>query len=267
MPRVALQAVADRWRALAWWTLGLVALAAVNIVFWPTVQEQQEELNRLVESYPEALLALFGAGGGLDLASEAGFLDSQIFAFMLPIVLLIYAIGFGAGAIAGEEDRGTMEILLANPISRRRLALEKAAALAATVGLLALAVFLVVWLGGLAVGLEPGVGNLAAAVFALFLLSSGFGALALGIGAATGRRGAAIGIAAAVALGGYLLQSLGPLVDALEPWTVLSPFAHYASGDRLREGFDAGAVAILLGLGLLLVGIAAASFERRDLRL
>jgi ABC-2 type transport system permease protein len=160
-----------------------------------------------------------------------------------------------------------MEILLANPISRRRLALEKAAALAATVGLLTLAVFLVVWLGGLAVGLEPGVGNLAAAVFALFLLSSGFGALALGIGAATGRRGAAIGIAAAVALGGYLLQSLGPLVDALEPWTVLSPFAHYASGDRLRDGFDAGAVAILLGLGLLLVGTAAASFERRDLRL
>ncbi len=76
----------------------------------------------------------------------------------------------------------------------------------------------------------------------------------------------AIGFGAG-AVAGYLLQSLGPLVDALEPWTILSPFARYASDDRLREGLDVGAAAVLLGLGLLLTAAAAVSFERRDLRL
>jgi ABC-2 type transport system permease protein len=267
MPRVAVQAVADRVRALPWWTAGIVALVAVNVAFWPTISEQHEELNRLIETYPEALLALFGAGGGLDIASEPGFLDSQIFAFMAPVVFLIYALGFGAGAIAGEEDRGTMELLLANPVSRRRLVLEKAAALAVTLAALSVALFLSVWLGGIAAGMEIGPVDLGAATLSLFLLSLAFGLLALCLGSLTGRRGTAVGVAAAFAVGGYLLQSLGPLVAWLEPWTVLSPFAHYASGDRLRDGLDAGAAGVLLALALALAAAAAAAFERRDLRL
>ena len=47
---------------------------------------------------------------------------------MVPLLLMIAAIGAGAGAIAGEEERGTLELLLANPLSRRRLVLEKTAA-------------------------------------------------------------------------------------------------------------------------------------------
>jgi ABC-2 type transport system permease protein len=267
MGRVARRELAGRARSLAWWTLGLLALAAINIVFWPTISDQQEELTRLVEGYPEALVALFAGGGALDLASEAGFLDSQLYAFMFPVVLLIHAIGFGASASAGEEDRGTIELLLANPLSRRRLVAEKAGALAATLAGLGAVVFLAVWLGGRAVGLEIGAGRVAAATLALVLLALAFGALALALGSATGNRGLALGVSAAVALGAYLLQSLGPLVDVLEPWTPLSPFAHYAAGDRLREGFDARAAAVLLGLAFAFALAAAESFARRDLRL
>jgi ABC-2 type transport system permease protein len=267
MGRVARQELVGRLRSLAWWGAGLVALAAITVVFWPTISEQQEQLNQLVEGYPEALVALFAGGGTLDLASEAGFLDSQLFAFMLPVVLLVFAVGFGAAAIAGEEERGTMELLLAHPLSRRRLVAEKGAALAVSAAALCGLVFLAVWLGGLAFGMDLAAGRIAAAVVALFLLTVGFGALALAVGAATGSRALAIGVSAAVALGAYLLQSLGALVDRLEPWTVLSPFAHYASGDRLREGADLGAFGLLLALALLLAAAAAEAFARRDLRL
>ena len=40
---------------------------------------------------------------------------------MVPLLLLIAAIGAGAGAIAGEEERGTLDLLLSLPVSRRRL--------------------------------------------------------------------------------------------------------------------------------------------------
>lgn len=265
--RVAREEVAGRARGLAWWAAGLIALAAITIAFWPTISEQQEELNRLVESYPEALVALFAGGGALDLASEAGFLDSQLYAFMFPVVVLVFAVGFGAGAIAGEEDRGTMELLLAQPLSRRRLVAEKALALAVALAGLCAVVFLSVWAGALAFGMEIGAGRVAAATLALFLLGLAFGTLALALGAATGRRAVAIGVTATVALGAYLLQSLGPLVELLEPWTPLSPFAHYATGDRLRGGFDPAAAGVLLVLALSFVGLAAYGFARRDLRL
>ena len=44
---------------------------------------------------------------------------------MVPLLLLVAAIGAGARAIAGEEERGTLDLLLSTPVSRRRLALEK----------------------------------------------------------------------------------------------------------------------------------------------
>ena len=63
----------------------------------------------------EALKAFIAFGGDLDYVSGAGYLGSELFAFMVPLLLLIAAIGAGARAIAGEEERGTLDLLLANP--------------------------------------------------------------------------------------------------------------------------------------------------------
>ena len=57
--------------------------------------------------------------GELDLASPAGYLNSQIYALLAPLLLLIFSIGGGAGAVAGEEERGTLDLLLAHPVRRR----------------------------------------------------------------------------------------------------------------------------------------------------
>jgi ABC-type transport system involved in multi-copper enzyme maturation permease subunit len=59
--------------------------------------------------------------------------------FLAPLLFLIFAIGQGSGAIAGEEERGTLDLLLANPRSRVRIVLEKFGALALmTLGLAAM---------------------------------------------------------------------------------------------------------------------------------
>ena len=55
---------------------------------------------------------------------------------MVPLLLLVAAIGAGARATAGEEERGTLDLLLANPLSRRRLIAEKVAALACEISVL-----------------------------------------------------------------------------------------------------------------------------------
>lgn len=64
---------------------------------------------------------LFGIGEGTDLGTIEGFLASQLFSFLVPWALAFFPILASAGAIAGAEERGTMDVLLSNPIPRWQL--------------------------------------------------------------------------------------------------------------------------------------------------
>ena len=98
---VVVETLRERRRSLLWWSLGLAALVALNVAFYPSIRDD-EALSDYAKDLPESVRALF-AGGELDLTSPAGYLNSQIFALLAPLVFLIFTIGAGAGAVAGEE--------------------------------------------------------------------------------------------------------------------------------------------------------------------
>jgi ABC-2 type transport system permease protein len=260
-----LKTLRDARRALAWWSIGLVGLTALMVAVYPAVRDDPE-LDRLVERYPEALKAFVAFGGDVDYASAAGYLGSELFSFMVPLLLAIAAIGAGARAIAGEEEQGTLDLLLANPISRRRLVTEKLGAVAAEVALLALALWLALVAGTRAVDMDVSAWNLAAAAGSAGLLALGFGAIALLLGAATGRRGLATGVTAAGAVAAYVVSSLAAIVDFLEPVRVASPYYHYAASDPLRSGLALTHVGFLVLVAAGAALLAPAAFGRRDLR-
>jgi ABC-2 type transport system permease protein len=261
---VYLKSLRDMRRAFLWWSLGLVAMTALMVAVYPTVRDNPD-LNKLVENYPEALKAFLAFGGDLDYTSGAGYLGSELFAFMVPLLLSIAAIGAGARATAGEEEGGTIDLLLANPISRRRLILEKTAALGTEVGVLALVLWTSLLVGVQIVAMGVSAADLAAATASAALLAFSFGAMAVLAGAVSGRRSVAIGLPAALAVAAYLVSSLGSLVDSLEFATKTSPYYHYIASDPLRHGLGLGHVAFLLTLGVLASLAAALAFERRDL--
>lgn len=259
-----LKTLRDAGRPIAWWTLGLVAMTALMVAAYPSVRDNPD-LNKMVEDYPDAFKAFLGLGETVDYTSPAGYLNSELFSFVVPLLLLIAAIGAGARATAGEEERGTLDLLLANPISRRRLVLDKLAALCAEVAVLAVVLWLALIVGAAAVGMHISATHLGAAIAAAALLACAYGAIALFLGALLGRRGAAIGIAAAGAVAAYLLSSLAELVTFLKPLRVASPFYHYAANDALRAGLAPEHVAVLLGLAVLASVAAVVAFERRNL--
>jgi len=254
----------DMRRSIVWWSLGLIAMTALMIAVYPTVRDNPD-LNKLVENYPDALKAFIAFGGELDYTSGAGYLGSELFAFMVPLLLAVAAIGAGARATAGEEEAGTIDLLLANPVSRRRLIVEKTAALATEVALLALVLWISLLVGVEIVGMEVSVANLAAATFAAALLAFSFGAIAVLAGSISGRRSVAIGVPAAVAVAAYLVSSLGSLVGSLEFARKASPYYHYVASDPLRHGLDLVHVGFLLGIGIIAIALAVLAFERRDL--
>src|SRR5512146_3292407 len=249
----------DLRRAVVWWSLGMVTLSAVMVAVYPSVRDNPE-LNKMVDDYPDALKAFFGIGQDVDYTSAVGYLNSELFSFMLPLLLLVAAIGAGARSTAGEEESGTLDLLLANPLSRRRLVLDKLSALVTEITILGLVFWVSLVVGCKIVGMHISSAHLGQATAAAALLAVAFGALALFVGAVTGRRGVAIAVAA------YLLNSLAELVDFLRPLRGASPFYHYVTQDALRAGLGLGHCAVLIALALAAAAAAIATFNRRDLR-
>lgn len=262
---VALATLRDLRRSLLWWGLGLAGFVAMLLAVFPTIRGNAD-MKKLIASYPSAIKGFISFGGQVDYTSGPGYLGSELFAIWGPLLLLVAAIGAGARAIAGEEERGTLDLLLANPITRRRLALEKLAALAAEVTVLGFVLWFALVVGSQLVSVHVSVAHLAAAVIDAVLLAVGFGSIALLVGAATGRRGAAVGVAAAAALTAYFLNSLAPLVHALGTVRRVSPFYYYAASDPLRQGLDPGHVAVLVAVTVVAALVAPLLFQRRDLR-
>jgi ABC-2 type transport system permease protein len=261
---VFLKSLRDLRRGFVWWSAGLAGMTAMMVAVYPSVRDNAA-LNKLVQDYPDALKGFFGFGGELDYTSAAGYLGMELFSLVVPLLLLIAAIAAGSGAIAGEEDRQTLDLLLSLPVSRTRLVLEKLGALVAEVVGLGFVLWLGLWIGALAVGMEISAAKLAAATVDAVALAVAFGAVALLAGCVTGRRGLAIGIAAAAAVAAYLVNSLAPLVDVLDAVKQLSPFYHYATQSPLRLGLDPIHVLVLLAIAAMAAAVSVVAFRRRDL--
>ncbi|MEW6058702.1 MAG: ABC transporter permease subunit [Actinomycetota bacterium] len=254
----------DQRRALVWWAIGLLATAAMYASFYPSIRANAETMDRFIESMPEWMQNSFLSASG-DYTSPAGYLHTEMFSFFAPLLLTIFAIGAGARAIAGEEERQTLDVLLATPVSRRRVAIGKFFAMAA--GALGLA--LVLWLSIVVVGppfdLIPNFVNLGAAVVSTFLLAVAFGAIAFAVGCATGRRGLAIGVTSAIAGISYLVDILVPAVESLAWLQNLSLFHYYADSEPITNGLDPIHALVLLAIAAVAFALALLGFERRDL--
>jgi ABC-2 type transport system permease protein len=263
---VAYRAIRRQAAGLLWWTLGLGALAALLVAAYPTVRDNTE-LDRTFAGLPPGVEQLLGLSGGDLLSSPAGYLNSQFFANLFPMALIAYAIGYAAWSIAGDEQAGSLELLLANPISVARVALARLAALLCTLAWLAAVPAAVLAAGSPATGLGTDLPpiRLFGAATATALTALTFAAVAFAIGAATGNRPLAIGVAAGLAVGGYLLEGLAAAVPALHGLRLADPWHWLLSADPLRAGPGAAAVIAPLGVTVVLTASCLPVLAHRDL--
>ena len=168
---------------------GLVFVTAVVMFFvmglliGPMYTLINDALVGFTDEFPEILLALFGGG---DMSTAEGFYQLETFGMMAPIAVMIVTVVIGARALAGEEKRRTMGLLLANPVSRSTVVLEKSAAMVLAGFVVGIATFAGVAAGSLVGGLGMNMGNIAATSLLVTLVGLVFGALALALSAATG---------------------------------------------------------------------------------
>ena len=183
----------DHRRTLVGWCVGIAGYVALVASIFPSI-ESSPELNDLIESYPDILKSLFGIAEGGNLTSGAGYLDVELFSFMLPLLVLVLAIGSGARTFAGEEDAGRLELVLSYPIRRRGAVIAKGVALAGEVLLACAAATLTILAFNQLVGLDLSLAHVGSAFVSLAVLGLFYGWLALAVGAGHPSRGLAIGL-------------------------------------------------------------------------
>ncbi|WIM92872.1 hypothetical protein ACTOB_004830 [Actinoplanes oblitus] len=260
MRSVFVRALADQRRSLIGWGIGLFLMVLMETALWPSIGKMPD-LRQFLANYPEAMRKLFDIE---DFGTGAGFVNTELFSILVPVLLLTYAIGRGARAIAGEEEAGTLDVLLVTPVTTTGLLAYQAAALLTGLLTLGTVLYAAVVAGSVLFGLGIGLFPLLSATLAMVLLAAEFGFLALAVGAVTGRRAVAIGVAAASAVGAYLLYVAGELVTAVQPWQWLSPFDQAMSGGPIGAGFRAVHL-VMPVVAVLLVAAAAPRFARRDI--
>jgi ABC-2 type transport system permease protein len=265
MPDVLVQVLWRRRFWLIWWCVGFLAGDALLAVAYPTVRDNAE-LNQTFAGLPPGVQAALGLQAGA-ITSPAGYLNSQYFANLLPVLLLIFGIGLAAWSIGGDETAGTLELLMGNPISRVRIALERSGAVIAELAVVsAVAGFGLVALAPLT-GLTSGlsVERILESALATGLMALTFAAFAFAVGAASGSRGAAIGVSTAFAAGLFMIEGLAEPVKLLRLLREVSPWHWLLGTDPIRNGllWQSWVLPVTISVALIIVGSLV--FVRRDL--
>ncbi len=256
-----------RRTALIWWTIGSLVLTVVILALFPSIQDKAAQMNQVINQLPEGIREMKAGGvGHVDVGDPAQFLNSQLFYITLPMVWIIMAITRGSGILGRDEQDGTLEVLLARPISRSHLLLAKAAALIAEMLIVAGITCLAIVLLAPQFKLNVGAGHLLLASLFTAAFSLSFGVIAFALQAASSlTKRAATAVAVAISFGGYLIASLSPMTDWLKIPSKLVPFHYFDPLAILHGQVGRGLILYLFVVYVAGLMVGVLGFQRRDI--
>lgn len=253
-------AMAALWSAFPWiylWLSAQIPMNAFHDVLLRAIPEDWQKLS------------------GVPFAEVATYAGRVALAFVDPVVVLaatVWGITRGSDAVSGQVERGTMEMLLAQPVTRRAVFFTQAVATTAGAAVLCSVLLAAVWT---AVSFGPWAGKVeperfVPAVLNVFGLMVCMAGITAAVSAADSYRWRTIGILC----GFYVFSILAKLVGRMSgifSWVgYLSVFNAYepqrlvggaADAWRLLAVYDG----VLLGVGVLGFVIGGIIFSRRDL--
>lgn len=254
-----------RWTSF-WYALGLVISIVLLSSFYPTLEQEREQFEQLVQQYPEFLFRIFGIDPErASLTSFAGFMHTETFGFLWPATAIIFVILSGAAVVAQEIERGTADFWLSVPVSRTRLLLSKQVALLTSILFVVLTSTVALALSSRAFGGELTARGFTQLTIALTCFLVSFAGLATLASAMASERSKAAGLVGGVILFMYLAWVVAGLSEEVAWLRYLSLLTAYDPLAAMlgQLPWYKPALHLIVGLG---AGIAALFvFSRRDI--
>jgi len=260
---VFLKSLRDSRRSIIYYSIGMIAMGLYVTLLYPTVRDASG-LTEFLEQMPEVMRNLIGDVESFN--TPEGFLNAEMFSFMGPLTAAVFAIIAGTGAIAGEEENGTLDQLMANPISRRRVLIQKVSALLVGLFVINLALWVGLVFGALISDFKLSASSVSQVLISQYALAAALGLIALAVGASTGKKGIAAGVAASVGVIGFLIETFLAIVDFLEPTKFISVFYYFNNNDVIIHGLNYVHLMALVIVSVVATVVGLWKFERRDLQ-
>lgn len=248
-------------RGLALWAVAMLAVLTLYLSFYETVASPG--MTQVMESLPPEFASALNLD---DIASGAGFAQATFFHLLGFVLLVIACTGWGAAAVGGAEEDGSLELTLSHGMGRIQYVLESAAAILVRVAFLALAVTI----GVLVLNETAGLGLETPNVLAVVASWAGLGLLSgmagLVGGALTGRRGPGVGAGAGIAVWGFFADAVASAIPDLDRLRHASPVAWVYEARPLAHGPDWAGLGLVYGLVALLLVVATVALAKRDVQ-
>lgn len=246
------------------WGLGIASLGLILVPFYDIFRDQQEDFMQMLESYPPEFMAFFG-GDASSLLTPEGYLGMYGFS-LLPLIIGIFAVLAGSGLIAGDEEKGRLDLILSQPVGRVPFFFGRLLAfIAATI-----AILFVAWLGFVILlgqsSMDIDMLQMFLPFLPLFAQALIYGMLAFLLSMLLPSRNMAAAISGLVVVASYFVSSMATLNDSLELIASLLPYAYYQSAGAI-SGLNLTWLLGLLSVSALMALVAWWRFMRRDIRL
>lgn len=244
------------------WGIGLALLAMLLVSVYDSFEAEQEQLQALMEAYPPEFTAFFGDLS--DFATPEGFLSVEFFSYM-PLILGIFAVLIGSGLLVGDEEQGTLDLIMAHPVSRTALFFGRLLAFVVATG----AILVIAWLGfGLSLSwssMDISWGRMWLPLLSLLVQMLLFGALSLLFSMILPSRRLAATTAGLLLVASFFITGLAELNEDLESVATLSPLNYYQTQEAFQN-LNGTWLAGLLAVAVVFTVLAWWRFQRCDIR-
>jgi len=256
-----------QWGLVAWGVL-IFLYGVLTMYLYPTMTELNFDIIEYINSLPDALKAAFGYEGidftSLTLTPEA--FATLEFLVLWPLLIGIYGI-FASVGIAREAERGTLDLLMAQPVKRSRVLVSKFSVFVFAAVLIAVASLFGLVAGSFIIEETVNMGALSLALFEALLFVLAIAAFTLLCSVVFLEPRKALTIAGVFMGGSYILNFMVPVLDPSWEWLRnLSLFYFYQPNQVVSDvALNWTAVAVYAVVAIVSFVAALLVFQRRDL--
>lgn len=254
----------NRRTILIYLIISLLFLLMYTSLF-PSIQKDADKMAELFNSYPEAMRKAFNINDNLFSVFE-NYLGAEHYSLLWPIMVILLAVTNGAGAIAGEIEKRTIELLLSLPLSRTKVFFAKYIS-----GFILITTFVVLSVlsivpVGILFGVDINIGaNIAVMIIGL-LFSIAIYSITFMFSSIFSSRGMVASLAGGIMIIMYALNIFASLQESVKSVRYLSFFYYYDYSKALSDSqIGLSSTIVFLSTIAITTAIGWYVFRKRDL--
>jgi ABC-2 type transport system permease protein len=257
--------IKDRWMIFLIYIIAASAFLFMHTSIFPSFKDQQIDISKMLESMPKGFIDAFGLQD-YDMSKFENYISGEEFSLIWPLLLLIMSISLAGGAIAAEVEKGTIEVLLSQPISRSKLYVARyISGLILIIGFVAITIILLILMAK-AFGISVEISRFFTLAFVALLFAWAIYGIAMFLSSIFSDRGKVYFICAGLLFVMYAINIVSGLKENLKDLKYLSFFHYYVPNDLLiRNHLDTTSVWVFVSVAIVFSVAGLIVFNRRDI--